>query len=295
MSAIQAERGKSLQRYDIVQSLSANEKVLVGSTQSGAVLVSSDQGKTWARQVLGPVSIIGLSTCPDGSFVGIDFNHKIWMSDAEAKTWKSVVLDKPRTPLALSCDGQGRWWVAGSGARIAVSADHGANWTVTDLNEDTQLTTIQLIDERRGIALGEFGTVVTSADGGVSWKKQTKIANDFYPYAALFKDAKEGYASGLAGQILHTKDGGLTWNKQDNATGAALYRLFLHHGQPYGVGAGGIVARLDGDTWRTMPYPDAVPVFLGSGAALPDTANSAASIAIGGPGGLVRVLGTQAN
>ena len=60
---------------------------------------------------------------------------------------------------------------------------------------------------------------------------------------------------------------------------------------PHGVGAGGIVARLDGDTWRSVPYPDAVPVFLGAAVSLPEQH----AIIAGGPGGLLRVIGTQAD
>lgn len=291
LAAIQAERGKPVQRYDIAQSVAANAQVLVAGTQSGVMLISKDAGKTWNRQVLGPVSMIGLATCPDGSFVGIDFNHKVWSADANAANWKSVPLEKPRTPLALTCDGRGQWWVAGSGAKIARSADRGQTWDLTDLKEDAQLTTLQFIDAQFGIALGEFGTVVTTQDGGSTWQKGAKIAGDFYPYATLFLDRSVGYSSGIAGQILKTSDGGKTWNRIENAANAPLYRLFLHDGRPYGVGAGGIVARLEGEAFRAMPYPDAIPVFLGAGGELP----AQKAIAIGGPGGLVRVLGTQVN
>ncbi len=291
LSAIQAERTKPVQRYDIAQSLAANGQVLVAGTQSGALLVSKDQGKTWTRQALGAVSMLGLATCPDGSFVGIDFNHKVWSGDAQGANWKSVPLEKPRTPLAVACDAQGQWWAAGSGARIARSADRGATWQVTDLNEDAQLTSIQFVDEQFGVALGEFGLVATSQDGGATWQTGTKIPGDFYPYSALFLDRKTGYASGLAGQILKTNDGARTWTKVENAAGAPLYRLFLHEGRPYGVGAGGLVARLEGGAFRPMPYPDAAPVFLAAGTSLPNQK----ALAIGGPGGLVRVLGTSVN
>ena len=65
----------------------------------------------------------------------------------------------------------------------------------------------------------------------------------------------------------------------------------MHDGVPYGVGSGGVIARLDGDSWRAVPYPDAVPVFLGSGASLPGQS----AIVIGGPGGLLRAVSTHAN
>lgn len=291
LSAIQAERTRPIQRYDITESLAANGRVLVAATQAGAMLVSKDEGKTWARQTLGTVSMVGLATCPDGSFVGIDFNHKVWSGDASGAHWKSVPLEKPRTPLAVTCDGRGQWWVAGSGVKIAHSADRGATWQVTDLGEDAQLTTLQFIDDRFGVALGEFGLVVATQDGGATWQKGAKIPGDFYPYAALFLNRREGYASGIAGQMLHTQDGGATWTKLKNLSGASLYRLFLHDGRPYGVGTGGIVARLDGDAFRAMPYPDAQPAFLAAGASIP----AQPAIAVGGPGGLIRVLGTTAN
>lgn len=291
LSAVDTERAKSLQRYDIIQSLAANEQVLVAGTQSGAVLASKDSGKTWTRQVLGQASLIGLAVCPDGSFVGIDFYHKVWMGDATGTKWKASTLDKPHAPLAVTCDALNRWHVTGSGAKFARSSDQGANWLVADLKEDIQITAVQMIDENRGIALGEFGLVAKTEDGGATWKKGPAIPGEFYPYAVLFVDGKEGYASGIAGTILRTQDGGGTWVKIENRAQTPLYRLFLHAGKPHGVGGGGIVARLEGDSFRPVAYPDAAPVFLGAGASVPGLS----ALAIGGPGGLVRVIGTQVN
>jgi photosystem II stability/assembly factor-like uncharacterized protein len=291
LGAVEAERSRSLHRYDVVQALASNGEVVVGASQAGAVVVSGDQGRTWVRRSLGPVSIIGLTTCADGGFVGIDFNHKVWSADARGEAWRSVDLEKPRTALAVSCDGAGRWWVVGSGAKIAVSADRGASWTVSDLQEDAQFTTVQFVDAKHGFVLGEFGHVVATEDGGASWKKLSQIPGDFYPYAALFADVKHGVVSGLAGQMLQTADGGRTWSKMENRSGAALYRLFVHQGRMFGVGAGGVVARREGDVWQEVAYPDAVPVFLGAGASLGE---KQAAVVIGGPGGLVRPVATGA-
>lgn len=291
MSSLQSEAKKPVKRYDITQSLAATASVVVAGTQSGAVLTSTDGGKNWTRQLLGPVSLIGLAVCPDGSFVGIDFNHKVWAGDASGGNWKSSSLDKPRIPLTIACDAAGNWHVAGSGAKISRSSDRGASWQVTDLNEDAQITALQMIDGKQGVAMGEFGLFASTDDGGATWQVGARVPGEFYPYAALFVSRKEGYASGLAGAVLRTQDGGVTWNKIENATNAALYRLFLHDGKPHGAGAGGVVARLAGTGFQAIAYPDAAPVFLGAGASVPGQS----AIAIGGPGGLVRVIGTQVN
>lgn len=289
MSGIEKERQRPVQRYDISQAIATNGKVVVAGTQSGAALVSKDSGKTWQRNVLGAASLVDITACGEG-FIAIDHYHKVWSADGEGGNWKSVKLEAPKTPLAIACDKQGTWWVAGIRATLASSKDQGATWQVTDLGEDTQITTLQFVDEKQGLAFGEFGIALSTTDGGATWQKGAAVPAEFYPYAALFLNRSEGWLSGIAGQILHTTDGGKSWQKQTNATKASLYRLFLQDGVPFGVGAGGTIARYEGGTWRLMPYPDPVPVFLGGGAPLPGQS----AIVIGGPGGLVRAVGTAA-
>ena len=290
LTAVESARLSPLHRYDIVQALVSNGETVVGASQAGAVVVSVDQAKTWQRKELGLASITSMTACPNGEFVGIDFNRKVWFADKKGANWASAKLDQPRTPLAVTCDAKGRWWVVGSRAKIAMSDDHGATWIVTDLQEDVQFTTISFTDENHAVVLGEFGSVVTTEDGGSTWKKLAPIAGEFYPYAALFRDRNEGWASGIAGQMLHTTDGARTWVRMENRANAPLYRLFMHGDQPYGVGGGGIVARLDQGVWQALPYADAAPVFLGAGTSLGE---AQAALVVGGPGGLTRIISTQ--
>lgn len=290
MSGIAAERQRPVHRYDIAQAVASNGKVVVVGTQDGAVLLSIDQGKSWQRTALGNVSLVDITTCGERGFVAIDHYHKVWSADAEGAKWQSATLEQPRTPLAVTCDKQGGWWVVGTNSVIAGSTDQGKTWKVTDLGEDTQITSIQFLGEKKAIALGEFGLTVMSEDGGATWKKGAKIPGDFYPYSALFRNASEGWVSGIAGQMMHTADGGQTWQKQANASRASLYRLFMHDDGPVGVGSGGVIARLDGNTWRVLPYTDPLPVFLGGGASLPGQS----AVVIGGPGGLLRAVSTVA-
>jgi len=290
MSGIAAERQRPVHLYDISQAVASNGKVVVVGTQDGAALVSVDQGKSWRRTALGNVSLVDIATCGDQGFVAVDHYHKVWAADTDGGNWRSVPLEQPRTPLAVTCDKQGGWWVAGTNAVIAGSHDQGKTWKVTDLGEDAQITNIQFLSEKKAIALGEFGLAVHSGDGGATWEKGGRIPGDFYPYSALFRDGGEGWVSGIAGQMLHTSDGGRSWQKQANVAHASLYRLFLHDGVPFGVGSGGVIARLDGNTWRVQPYTDPLPVFLGGGASLPGQS----AVVIGGPGGLLRAVSTVA-
>ena len=77
MSGIVAERLHAVQRYDINQSIASNGKVVVVGTQSGVVLVSADQGKTWERKPLGNTSLVDMSVCGNKGFVAVDHYHKV--------------------------------------------------------------------------------------------------------------------------------------------------------------------------------------------------------------------------
>lgn len=291
-ATLASDADKPVQRYDVMQAVAANDKVVVAGTQNGSLLVSTDFGRDWKRQHLAnDSSLLDLTSCPDGSFIGIDFNHRIWSGSADGATWQAHNIESPRIPLTVACDVNGRWYVAGTRSKLAMSPDHGATWQVTDLGEDAQITALQMVDGEHGYALGEFGIFATTSDGGASWQAGESLPGEFYPYAALFVSREVGYASGLAGTILRTEDGGASWQKIENTAQAALYRLFLHEGKPYGAGAAGVVARLEGDAFVSLPYPDVVPVFLGAAASIPGRQE----IVVGGPGGLIRHVGTKVN
>lgn len=283
-SAIVATRALPQQRYDIVQALAANGANVIAGTQSGALLSSTDGGATWARHVIGPHSFLAVAACPDGSFFAADFYHHVVGITADGKPGKPLPLEKPETVLAATCDATGRWWVAGTFATVAMSADQGATWTVQDLGEDAHLTALQFIDGQNAVLTGEFGLFFTSADGGATWKRGTPVPNEFYPYAAHFATPAEGWLSGIAGQILHTADGGATWAREDSTVGAPVYRLFTHGTRLLGVGPTGVVERGADATWRPLAIDAKFPAFLGAAAALEGNA-----VAIGGPGGAQRV------
>ncbi|HEY8857695.1 MAG TPA: YCF48-related protein [Rugosibacter sp.] len=287
LAAAQAERAKPIQRSDTMQAIATHGTHVAVGTQSGAVITSVDSGKTWTRhELVKPflASIIDMAACPDGSFLGLDFYGKVWSSDVNGQKWVAHKLEAPQTGLTISCDKSGAWWVAGTYATIAKSSDQGKTWRVIDNHQDAQITTLRWANEKRALAMGEFGLVLRTDDGGETWQKLTPVSEDFYAYDVLFTDENTAWVSGVAGQMRLTKDGGKTWESKENKTGSPLYRLFLHKGTPYGVGARGTIARLEGETWEPVTYPDAIPVFLGGGADL----EGSDYLLIGGPAGLLR-------
>lgn len=283
---VQAERAKPVLRNDTFQAASSNGKVLVAGAASGAIVVSTDAGKNWTRHTLqAPSSVIALTACPDGGFVGIDFYRKLWIGDAEGTQWKAVPMAKDVDPMAVTCDPKGRVWVAGSHSSVLSSSDRGATWNKQDFGEDALLTTIQFVDEQHGFITGEFGTVLATADGGASWKPQPSIAGDFYPYSTVFVNAQKGWSAGIGGVILHTADGGKSWAPQDNRSGAQMYSLLRQGDELYGVGAGGQMVVLRGEAWDRFDHGLTLPAYLTSGAVL-----DARSMLVAGAAGALHVV-----
>jgi photosystem II stability/assembly factor-like uncharacterized protein len=128
LAVIKSEAAKPVLRTDSFQSAASNGKVLVAGTSSGVLVTSADGGRSWARQALaGSASVIALTNCPDGSFVGLDFYRKLWLGDAQGQQWSAKPLDKGLNALAVTCDAKGRLWVVGSNTTLLASSDRGAN------------------------------------------------------------------------------------------------------------------------------------------------------------------------
>ena len=285
LAAIKSEAVKPVLRTDSFQSAASNGRVLVAGTSSGVLVTSADGGRTWTRQVLaGPASVIALTSCPDGSFVGLDFYKKLWLGDAQGQQWSAKPLEKGLNALAVNCDAAGRLWVVGSNTTVLASSDRGASWKPSKLGGDAILTTVQFVDAQHGFITGEFGIVMTTDNGGASWTKQTKLPDDFYPYSTLFIDDKRGWASGLGGVIQATTDGGRTWTRQNHRSGAPLYALLRHGEQLYGVG-GNQISVLRGQAWERSEQSPASPAPLVAGAAL-----DSGALLLAGMGGALHVI-----
>ena len=63
------------------------------------------------------------------------------------------------------------------------------------------------------VAVGEFGVVIFSEDGGDSWT-QAAVPASVMLTAVHFPTPQLGWAVGHDGLILHSKDGGRSWEKQ---------------------------------------------------------------------------------
>jgi len=69
----------------------------------------------------------------------------------------------------------------------------------------------------RLVAVGEWGHVVLSDDGGSTWRQAQSVPTRMTLTELTFVDARQGWAVGHDAVVLHTGDGGETWELQFSA------------------------------------------------------------------------------
>ena len=120
---------------------------------------------------------------------------------------------------------------------------------------------IDFCDERHGCAVGDWGAIVVTKDGGATWQ-DVSLPDDVVLYGVGFTDNQNGWIVGELGQIFRTTDGGTTWSalqvKQDAESsllcpvGTSLFCLDIDGDSLYAAGLDGIIiySKDRGETWH---------------------------------------------
>ncbi|MCT9826629.1 WD40/YVTN/BNR-like repeat-containing protein [Pseudomonas veronii] len=77
------------------------------------------------------------------------------------------------------------------------------------------LTGVSFADSKNGWAVGHWGAILATIDGGETWQVQRlDIKNDRPLFAVHFFDSQRGVAVGLWSLVLVTQDGGKNWTER---------------------------------------------------------------------------------
>lgn len=134
-------------------------------------------------------------------------------------------------------------------------------WTPIDSGSKSRLFAVRLNTRGDAVAVGEFGTVLVSSDGGQSWRTvaidwDSHTAHGEEPHlydAAITEDGRITIA-GEFGLILRSDDGGGSWKELHRGDASIFGLAFDSEGRGYAVGQVGTVLRSDDDgkTWTKL-------------------------------------------
>jgi len=225
LSGVNSQLAKPTQRADLFQAAARHQDNVIVVGGMGVIVKSPDGGDSWQRTTLPDKPfLVDVTVCPDGSFHAIDKTDGIWSLQPDG-AWYRQALPEMTEPQAMACDASNVIWVTGGFSAILHSTDTGASWETWSLDEDLYLTSIQFIDSQHGIVTGEFGTVLFTADGGVTWNRANDLPDSFYPQSTFFASPATGWVVGLSGTIWKTENGGQAWQRMQNGINAPLYGI----------------------------------------------------------------------
>lgn len=174
----------------------------------------------------------------------------------------------------------GRIVAVGEHGIVLLSDDDGRTWRQAHrVPVSATLSAVTFTDARHGWAVGQWGAILATRDGGESWTKQRiDLSADQPLFSVHFTTAQDGIAVGLWSLMVQTHDGGKTWTKvtlpKPPGGGKAdrnLYHVFADHQGALYIAAeqGTVLKSTDGGTnWSYLQTGGKGSLW--SGVAMPD-------------------------
>ena len=182
---------------------------------------------------------------------------------------KSLILD-------LANPGQ-RIVAVGWRGHIFISEDHAQTWHQVEAPTRSMLTSVYFNDNLHGWAVGHDAVILSTEDGGRSWKLLSASPEEERPLFDVIVSGSYGFAIGAYAKFMTTQDGGKNWKpgelviqKSEKVTNEGLdseesFPFDFHlngialstTGVFYIAAEAGYLFRSDDDghTWKELPSP----------------------------------------
>lgn len=210
--------------------LENGEGVAVGA--GGAIAESKDGGKTWKAVPQSPTNLALLSVAKRGPH-SIAVGQSGVVAIVQDGKWQTVDAGTKARLLSVDVNSSGLAIIGGQFGNVLKSTDGGKtwapsapDWSLLALAEhfgtgEPTIYAANVTESGQITIAGEFGVMMRSDDGGVTWRVVRGIdPNAPTIHAFHLVDAGKGnsYAVGQSGELLISADGGETWSKCDIAT-----------------------------------------------------------------------------
>ena len=248
----------------------AEDGVAVG--QDGIVLKTDDGGKTWTRNPI-ELPLLDWQVAQPHYFAvsrGADAQH-IWAVGPVGAIIRSQDGGETWENLSLWCDM--------SFDNFATSDPADDPESTLRLNPcDVTLNGVSFPTNTDGWVAGEFGIILRTQDGGVTWQRQRNVHNlpkytrpelpeeeairqripplyieDLFLIDVDFRSAHEGYVTGESGTLLQTTDAGETWTNIPSGSFNTLLSVTAapdNNRNDFATGVLGTLASATSDAWQ---------------------------------------------
>ncbi|MDF1562384.1 MAG: hypothetical protein P1V51_05030 [Deltaproteobacteria bacterium] len=238
---------------------SDNRGAFVAVGAKGVILRSVNYGKTWKKVSSGVTESLTAIAFDEVSdrMVAVGAQAVILRSDDLGLTWTRVPVESDAELYGVATDGQGTWVAVGTRGQVASSSDDAESFTLPDPATRHQLNDLTYA-KGHFVAAGVGGTVVSSADGGTTWKGAETGSK--LPFEGVAVDGLGNVlAVGWKGSIYRSENGGETWSAVASGSTARLFAATPFGEQGFVItGEKGLVLRSEdgGVTWKSNKKPN---------------------------------------
>lgn len=261
--------------YLILDTVTDGQRILIAGEQ-GHILYSDDSGTTWAHAQV-PISLAitavifsgrdtAWAAAHDGVLLRSTDHGQSWQTnltgidvarmsaDAAAARVEQLQLEMEQADPASIEDLE---WALDD-ARFAFE-DASA---VIDDGVTMPLLDVWFEDERNGYALGAYGILLRTTDGGSTWKlisDRLDNPDNYHLYGIARSVSGTLLVAGEAGTLLRSRNSGETWDRLDSPyQGSFFGTVAAHDGGLLAFGLRGNVFRSidEGDTWSHVDTGD---------------------------------------
>lgn len=224
--------------------------------QYGTILATNDGGKKWVYQNSGTNwDLVGVYAVSPEVVWAVGHGGTVIKTADGGAQWKKVTTGMQYLFNDVKFPTPQEGWIVGQYEIILHTTDSGSNWETVhggepaaldisqlkegelvaeDFGQEEEvhtLNSIYFLNPQTGWAVGEYGTILRTVDGGKTWTK-LKSGSEHTLVDVDFLDQNFGFAVGLDNTILKTTDGGDTWTSESPYKKTHYYGITFRRGGP---------------------------------------------------------------